>query len=130
MDVTVATAKSILTPQAGGLLASPPYPFTHSLSPYTGCAFGATTCGLCCYAQFLPNWVHSSEGAAWGGAVRVKENAPALLDAALGALSPRGGASCASSWPPPPTPTSRSRRATASRAAAWRSSRGTTTWTC
>ncbi len=88
MEVTVTTAKSILTPQARGLLASPPYPFTHSLSPYTGCAFGSTTCGLYCYAQFLPNWTHASEGAAWGSVVRVKENAPALLDAALGALGP------------------------------------------
>jgi DNA repair photolyase len=88
MDVTVTTVKSILTPQAGGLLASPPYPFTHSLSPYTGCAFGNTTCGLYCYAQFLPNWVHSSGDAAWGGAVRVKENAAALLDAALRGMGP------------------------------------------
>ena len=87
MDVTSTPAKSILTPQTGGLLASRPYPFTHSLSPYTGCAYGQTTCGLYCYAQFLPNWVHQPDGAAWGSAVRVKENAAALLDAALGGMS-------------------------------------------
>src|SRR3712207_6222061 len=86
IDITRSDAKSILTPQPRGLLASPPYPFTHSLSPYTGCAFGNTTCGLYCYAQFLPNWVHGGGGAAWGRAVRVKANAPELLDEALGAL--------------------------------------------
>jgi DNA repair photolyase len=88
MEVTSAPAKSILTPQSRGLLASPPYPFTHSLSPYTGCAFGNTACGRYCYAQFLPNWVHGGEGAAWGSAVRVKENAAELLAAELARLGP------------------------------------------
>lgn len=87
MEITTLAAKSILTPQRAGLLASPPYPFTHSLSPYTGCAFGNTTCGLYCYAQFLPNWTHTSDGVTWGSAVRVKANAPELLDAALGGMS-------------------------------------------
>src|SRR5919199_3572765 len=88
MEVTSSPAKSILTPQSRGLLASLPYPFTHSLSPYTGCAFGNTACGRYCYAQFLPNWIHGSEGAAWGSAVRVKENAAELLAAELERLGP------------------------------------------
>src|SRR6185437_1648682 len=56
MDVTLTQAHGILTPQRNGFLASGPYPFTHALSAYTGCAFGNTTCGMYCYAQFLPNW--------------------------------------------------------------------------
>ena len=88
MEVTSTPAKSILTPQSRGLLASPPYPFTHSLSPYTGCAFGNTACGRYCYAQFLPNWVHGGEGAPWGSAVRVKENAAELLAAELERMGP------------------------------------------
>lgn len=87
MKIDSARVKSILTPQRDGLLASLPYPFTHSLSPYTGCAFGNTTCGLYCYAQFLPNWVHTSAGAAWGSMVRAKENAPELLDERLGSMT-------------------------------------------
>lgn len=86
MRVTTTTAKSILTAQRGGFLASAPYPFTHTLSAYTGCSFGATTCGLYCYAQFMPNWTFASGGAPWGSAVGVKENAPALLDRALSAM--------------------------------------------
>lgn len=86
MNVTTAAAKTILTPQRAGFLASGPHPFTHTLAAYTGCGFGRTTCGLYCYAQFLPNWTFAGGGAPWGGAVRVKENAAALLDRALGAL--------------------------------------------
>ena len=44
MLVTTGEAKSILTAQSGGFLASAPYPFTHTLSAYTGCGFGRTTC--------------------------------------------------------------------------------------
>ncbi|HEX8684368.1 MAG TPA: hypothetical protein VF707_18780 [Ardenticatenaceae bacterium] len=87
MEITTRTAKTILTPQKSGLLASGPYPFTHSLSPYTGCGFGATTCGLYCYAQFLPNWTHSHPGIAWGSAVQVKENAAEVLAQTLAAMS-------------------------------------------
>jgi DNA repair photolyase len=86
MDVRAVTAKSILTEQRGGFLCSPPYPFTHSLSAYTGCAFGATTCGMYCYAQHLPNWTRHSGGAAWGSVVAAKENAPELLEATLGRM--------------------------------------------
>ena len=52
MNVTTKAAKAILTKQNSGFLASAPYPFTHTLSAYTGCGFGQTTCGLYCYAQF------------------------------------------------------------------------------
>jgi len=83
MIVTLGEAKSILTAQSAGFLASAPYPFTHTLSAYTGCGFGRTTCGLYCYAQFMPNWTFHSAGQAWGDAVRVKTNAAELLDHAL-----------------------------------------------
>ena len=83
MLITAGEAKSILTAQTAGFLASAPYPFTHTLSAYTGCGFGRTTCGLYCYAQFMPNWTFHSQGQAWGDAVRVKTNAPELLDLAL-----------------------------------------------
>ena len=59
MEITSKEAKSILTPQHSGLLTAGPYPFTHTLSGYVGCGFGQTTCGLYCYAQFLPNWSFS-----------------------------------------------------------------------
>src|SRR5438067_2422105 len=88
MDIRTTTARSILTEQRSGFLTSPPYPFTHTLAPYTGCAFGATTCGTYCYAQYLPNWTYAGHGAPWGSAVVVKENAPDLLDAALRSLPP------------------------------------------
>jgi DNA repair photolyase len=88
MDVRTTTARSILTEQRSGFLTSPPYPFTHSLAPYTGCAFGATTCGMYCYAQYLPNWTYAGRGARWGSAVVAKDNAPDLLHAALRSLSP------------------------------------------
>src|SRR5919202_2193303 len=88
MEVASSPARSFLRRQSRGLRASPPYPFTHSLSPYTGCAFGSTACGRYCYAQFLPNWVHGGEGAAWGSTVRVKENAAELLAAELARLGP------------------------------------------
>lgn len=75
-------AKSILTPQNAGFLVQGPYPFTHTLSPYTGCAFGGTTCGLYCYAQWLPSW-HYRDAAVkhdtWGDGVLVKGNAAGLL---------------------------------------------------
>jgi DNA repair photolyase len=88
MEITLKEAKSILTPQRSGFLASPPYPFTHALSSYVGCGFGQTSCGQYCYAQFLPNWSLGGFGAAWGQAVQVKTNAPQLLDKALAAMKP------------------------------------------
>jgi DNA repair photolyase len=88
MEITQKDAKSILTPQHHGFLAAGPYPFTHALSGYTGCGFGQTTCGLYCYAQFLPNWSLSGFTAAWGRAVQVKMNAAQLLDKALHTMKP------------------------------------------
>jgi DNA repair photolyase len=81
-------ATSILTPQQSGFLASPSHPFTHALSGYLGCAYGQTTCGLYCYAQYLPNWQFRGFSAGWGEAVQVKTNAPALLDKALRTMKP------------------------------------------
>jgi DNA repair photolyase len=88
MEITLKEAKRILTPQRGGFLTSRPYPFTHALSGYVGCGFGQTTCGLYCYAQFLPNWSFSGFTAAWGQAVQVKTNAAELLDKALRTMKP------------------------------------------
>src|SRR5712692_1112105 len=88
MEITQKDVKSILTPQYHGFLAAGPYSFTHALSGYTGCGFGQTTCGLYCYAQFLPNWSLSGFTAAWGQAVQVKMNAAQLLDKALRTMKP------------------------------------------
>lgn len=88
MEILLTQAKTILTPQRAGFLASGPYPFTHALSAYTGCAYGNTTCGMYCYAQHLPNWTFNADGAAWGQRVIVKENAPQLLDRELRMMRP------------------------------------------
>ena len=75
-------AQGILSPQSKGTLTRGPFPFTHSLSAYTGCQFGATTCGLFCYAPFLGNWTYrpaAMQGDAWGEGVLMKANAPELL---------------------------------------------------
>lgn len=88
VDITLTEARRILTPQRTGFLASGPYPFTHTLSPYNGCAFGRTTCGRYCYAQFLRNWTFRDPSIAWGMAVEVKTNAASLLEKALGGLAP------------------------------------------
>lgn len=82
MVVTEREAKSILSAQTNGFLVQGRYPFTHTLSPFTGCQFGATTCGLFCYAQYLPNWTYRGVNLKphrWGEAVEVKSNAPELL---------------------------------------------------
>jgi DNA repair photolyase len=86
MEILLKEAKSILTPQRNGFLAARPYPFTHSLSGYVGCGFGQTTCGLYCYAQFLPNWHFRGFTEEWGHAVQVKTNAAQLLEKALSAM--------------------------------------------
>jgi DNA repair photolyase len=88
MEVLLKEAKSILTPQRNGFLAARPYPFTHTISGYVGCGFGQTTCGLYCYAQFLPNWHFRGFEAAWGHAVQVKTNAAQLLARALSTMKP------------------------------------------
>lgn len=88
MEVLLKEANSILTPQRRGFLATGPYPFTHALSGYIGCGFGQTTCGLYCYAQFLPNWHFRGFAAAWGRAVQVKTNAAHLLTKMLRTMKP------------------------------------------
>ena len=88
MEITTRRAKSILTAQRSGFLTTPPYPFTHTLSAYTGCTFGLTTCGLYCYAQFMPNWLMSYKVDQWGQAVQVKENAAELLARRLERMRP------------------------------------------
>jgi len=89
MKIEERPAKSILSPQTNGFLATPPYPFTHTLSAYTGCGFGNTYCGKYCYAQTLPSWEYGKgEDDTWGGAVFVKINAPALLRQTLSSMKP------------------------------------------
>lgn len=89
MDITLIEAQRILTPQRSGFLAGGPYPFTHALSAYTGCAFGNTTCGMYCYAQFMRNWTYHNPPLVWGEAVYVKTNAPELLERALSSMKPK-----------------------------------------
>jgi DNA repair photolyase len=88
IQITERRVKSILTEQKRGVLASKAYPFTHSLSPYTGCGFGKTSCGQYCYAQFLPNWTNFSGDVEWGEAISVKANAAAVLDETLRSMAP------------------------------------------
>ena len=82
MFVTSRAAKSILTAQTNGALVQGTYPFTHTLSPLTGCQFGATTCGLYCYAQSMPSWRYRTQALKpyrWGEGAEIKTNAPDLL---------------------------------------------------
>ena len=88
IEIVLKEAKGILTPQRNGFLATGPYPFTHALSAYVGCGFGQTTCGMYCYAQFLPNWSFSGFTAVWGEAVQVKTNAAELLHSTLTKMKP------------------------------------------
>jgi DNA repair photolyase len=90
MQITEREAKSILTEQTVGFLSDGEFPFTHALSPYTGCMFGNTTCGLYCYAAHLPSWTWRPQHMKpfrWGDAVEIKANAAALLAADLGKLT-------------------------------------------
>jgi hypothetical protein len=53
--------------------------------------FGATTCGLCCYAPFLGSWTYrppALQADGWGEALVIKANAPALLAAYLAKARP------------------------------------------
>src|SRR5579885_199867 len=88
MEIRLKAVKSILTPQKGGLLIAGAYPFTHTLSAYVGCGFGQTTCGLYCYAPFLPNWSFSGLSEPWGKAILVKENASEALEQMLSRMKP------------------------------------------
>jgi len=88
MKVEEREVKSVLTEQKNGFLATAPYPYTHTLSAYTGCGFGKTSCGTYCYAQFMPNWIHfAQEGTGWGGLVSAKTNAPQVLEQTLSGFS-------------------------------------------
>lgn len=73
------SARSILTAQKSGFLVSPPFPLTHTLSPYVGCGFGSTTCGKFCYAPALPSWRFQHPRSEWGRRVFAKANAANLL---------------------------------------------------
>jgi len=83
MGIVLKEAKSILTPQRAGFLATGPYPFTHG-SRVMWLGFGQTTCGLYCYAQFLPSWSFNDLQRIGGKAVQVKTNAAQLLNETLG----------------------------------------------
>jgi DNA repair photolyase len=88
VEILEKEAKNILTPQRSGSLASGPYPFTHACSSYVGCGFGQTTCGMYCYAQYLPNWLFRDVRGDWGQAIQVKTNAAQLLEQALSSMKP------------------------------------------
>lgn len=68
--VTEIEAKSILTPQKVGSLASH---FDYSLNPYAGCAFKCSYC----YVPSFPSSRHEPQD--WGDWVEVKTNAAALI---------------------------------------------------
>ncbi|MGV7221660.1 MAG: SPL family radical SAM protein [Nitrospinales bacterium] len=69
MKVSESHCKSILTRTSGylGDVSS------HSLNPYSGCGFGKSSCGICCYVQFN-TWI--TKGRSWGEFVDVKTNSP------------------------------------------------------
>jgi DNA repair photolyase len=87
MEIIPTTATQILSPQTSGFLtassSSGSTPFTHSLTPYTGCTFGSTSCGLFCYVPRSSVWIIRHKGEQWGAVVYVKENAPKLLEQEL-----------------------------------------------
>jgi DNA repair photolyase len=72
-------SKSILT-KASGFLEG----YSHTLNPYTGCAFACSYC----YVRQMPVALFRSE--AWGSWVDVKENAPALLAKELARAKSKG----------------------------------------
>lgn len=72
-------SKSILT-KASGFLEG----YSHTLNPYTGCAFACSYC----YVRQMPVALFRNE--AWGSWVDVKENAPALLAKELARAKSKG----------------------------------------
>ncbi|KRE72887.1 SPL family radical SAM protein [Paenibacillus sp. Soil750] len=72
-------SKTLLT-KASGFLEG----YTHTLNPYTGCAFACSYC----YVRQMPVALFRSE--AWGSWVDVKENAPALLAKELARAKSKG----------------------------------------
>lgn len=88
MEIRYVTSRSILTPASGFLGGG----FTHTLNPYSGCAFGQTTadgqgCPFC-YVRRSPAGLFGP--APWGEWVSVKQNAPELLQKELRSLRRRG----------------------------------------
>ncbi|GIK42150.1 MAG: hypothetical protein BroJett011_59830 [Chloroflexota bacterium] len=84
MIIIPKSVKSALT-KTGGFL----YNYTHSLQPYTGCAFGVG-CGVYCYVSSLPIHQHASDGLAWGEYVHPKENIAEVLAVELAQVAQRG----------------------------------------
>ncbi|MED1205526.1 SPL family radical SAM protein [Heyndrickxia acidicola] len=72
-------SKSILTKGTGVLSV-----FTHSLNPYSGCAFGCSYC----YVRQLPVGVFRDEE--WGTWIDIKENAKELLEKELAKARKKG----------------------------------------
>lgn len=72
-------SKQLLT-KASGFLEG----YSHTLNPYTGCAFACSYC----YVRQMPVALFRSE--AWGSWVDVKENAPALLAKELARAKSKG----------------------------------------
>lgn len=88
MDIIHKEARTILTAASGFVLGG----FTHTLNPYSGCAFGQQVGELqgCpfCYVRRSPVGLFGR--AAWGDWVTVKTNAPTLLEKELRSLRRRG----------------------------------------
>ncbi|WP_042401685.1 radical SAM protein [Geomicrobium sp. JCM 19037] len=72
LDVRHVQSKSILTRTSGFLNG-----YTHSLNPYTGCAYGCSFC----YVRQMPIALFRTKS--WGEYVDVKQNANALLEKEL-----------------------------------------------
>ncbi|MBP1965871.1 SPL family radical SAM protein [Paenibacillus aceris] len=79
IDVNRKSAKQLLT-KASGFLEG----YTHTLNPYTGCAFACSYC----YVRQMPVALFRSEP--WGSWVDVKENAAALLEKELAKARRKG----------------------------------------
>jgi len=74
MEIVLKEAKSILTPQRAGFLATGPYPFTQGLG-LVGCGFGKRPVSLLLCASFYPAGHSNDLQADWGKPFRSKTNA-------------------------------------------------------
>lgn len=79
VNVNRKSAKQLLT-KASGFLKG----YSHTLNPYTGCAFACSYC----YVRQMPVALFRDEE--WGGWVDVKENAAALLEKELAKAKNKG----------------------------------------
>lgn len=79
MQIKEIVSKSILT-KGGGFIGS----FSHTLNPYSGCAFGCKYC----YVRMLPIGLYNEEE--WGTWVDIKTNAADLLRAELQKAKEKG----------------------------------------